>query len=329
MSMRMNVVTGATGLLGSHIVERLAERGERVRALVRATSETGLLKELGVEIVVGDLHDAESLRRAVSGADVVFHCAAKVGDWGRWSEFQSSVIDATTHLLAACEKEQVGRFVYVSSVQVYGRPGAKQITEDEPLGQNLRHWEKYARSKIEAEKLCRQYPGAVTILRPSWIYGPRDRHTLPRIINGLRAGRMGLIGAGSHKLNLVYAGDVAEAAIAAAYSPDAAGQAYNLTSPGEVTQREWFDIITETLGMPRVQRSLSPRMAYAAGWFSELVGRAIFLQRSPYVTRYGVGLMLRPTNYSNEKAKRELDWSPQTPVREGMRRTLEWYHVHA
>src|SRR5438445_10564754 len=81
---KLNVLTGATGLLGSHIAEQLVERGERVRALVRSTSDTSFLRALGVELVEGDLGQPDTLPRAVAGADVVYHCAARVGDWGAW-----------------------------------------------------------------------------------------------------------------------------------------------------------------------------------------------------------------------------------------------------
>lgn len=330
MEAGVHLVTGATGLLGSHLVEALLQHGLPVRALVRPTSDTGHLDRLGVEKAVGDLTDPQSLQQAMAGVAVVYHCASKVGDWGPWREFQRHIVDATANVVRAASDARVRRLVFISSVQVYGRPELHQppITETSPLGLGLRRWEKYARSKIEAEKLVQRGSVEWAILRPSWIYGPRDRQTLPRIVNGLRVGRMGLIGRGEHLLNLVFASDVAQAAVQAGIRREAAGQAYNLSSPGEITQREWFDLITEAVGLPPVRRSLSPRWAYRAGWFSEVVGKLIGLRRSPYVTRYGVGLMLRPTIYSSDKAKAHLDWQIATPVREGMRQTLEWYRAN-
>src|SRR4051794_22180758 len=99
---RLNVVTGATGLLGSHVVEQLRARGERVRALVRPSSDTAWLQGQGVELAVGDLGDARALLAAVEGADIVYHCAARVGDWGPWPLFQRAVVEATGNLLVAC-----------------------------------------------------------------------------------------------------------------------------------------------------------------------------------------------------------------------------------
>jgi nucleoside-diphosphate-sugar epimerase len=328
----MNVVTGATGLLGSHIAEALVARGERVRALVRPTSDVSFLSGLGAELATGDLHDPESLRRAVGGADVVYHCAARVGDWGPWSLYRREVIDATRNLLDACRSAGTGRFLYVSSVTVYGHPrdGGDSITEGAPLGQRLYwFWDYYCRSKIAAEELARADGPGVTVVRPSWIYGPRDRNSLPRLMAAFRAGRVTLIGSGDNLLNVVFAADVAEGAILAANHPEAGGRAYNLCSEGEVTQRQFLDALTGALGQAPVRRRLPFWLAHAGGFVSEVIGRAIFLKRPPHITRYAVGLVGRPTRFSIARAREQLGWRPRVAPPEGLRRTLQWWATRA
>jgi nucleoside-diphosphate-sugar epimerase len=324
---KLNLVTGATGLLGSHIADQLATRGERVRALVRPSSDTSYLRDLGVELVPGDLLDPASLRPAVEETDVVYHCAAKVGEWGPWSEYQALIIDATRNLLEACRAARVGRLLHVSSITVYGHLKRRDglFTEDEPLGQHLWSRDHYIRAKIQAEELVRRYPGAWTILRPSWMYGPRDRTTMPRLVKALRSGRVTLIGTGDNLLNIVYAGDVAEAAILAANHPAARGRAYNVSSPGEITQRQVVDTLTDQLGLPRIARRFPFWLAYRMGWVSELIGHAIRIKRPPHITRYGVSLVGRPTQFSIDKARTELGWQPRVSAAEGLRRTLDWY----
>jgi nucleoside-diphosphate-sugar epimerase len=326
---QLNVLTGATGLLGSHIAEQLVGRGERVRCLVRPTSDVRFLRSLGVEMVIGDLAVPASVREAVRGADVVYHCAAKVGEWGPWPAYQAHVIDATANLLDACCAERVGRVLHVSSITVYGHlpPRSGLFTEEEPLGQNLWLWDYYCRAKIRAEELCRQYPGAWTMIRPSWMYGPRDRNTLPRLIKAIQARRVRLIGDGNNLMNLIYVTDVADAAIRAANHPAAVAEAYNLSSAGEITQRQFFEALTDLLGLAPLQRRVRFRTAFWLGWVSELVGHAIRLQRPPHVTRYGVSLFGRSTQFSVEKARRQLDWEPHVSAAEGLRRTLEWYRA--
>ncbi len=314
-------------MLGSHIAERLRERGERVRALVRPTSDTTFLQELGVELAYGDLNEPSGLPRALAGADVVYHCAARVGDWGPWRVFQREIIDATANLLAACRTSGVGRVLHVSSIIVYGHPRLRDacFTEDEPLGQNLWLWDYYCRAKVRAEELCRQYPGDLTIVRPSWIYGPRDRTTLPRLLKAFDAGRVAIIGSGENLLNVVYAGDVAEGAIRAANYPQAKGEAYNLSSEGEITQQDFVDLLVDELGRPRIRGHISYPLAYWGGFLSEVIGRSIRLRRPPHLTRYAVGLIGRSTRFSIAKAREQLGWQPRVGIHEGVRCTLDWY----
>ena len=117
----MTLVTGATGLLGSHIVERLVRRGEKVRAFVRPSSDVAFLRSLGVELFSGDLADLKSCRKATAGVSVVFHSAAKVGDWGTWAEYQTDTLLATDGLARAAAEAKVERFVQISSTSAAHR----------------------------------------------------------------------------------------------------------------------------------------------------------------------------------------------------------------
>jgi nucleoside-diphosphate-sugar epimerase len=326
MTAKLNVVTGATGLLGSHVAEALVARGERVRALVRPASDSAFLRQLGADLAAGDLQDPASLPRVVAGADVVYHCAARVGDWGSWRDFQAQVIDATHNLARACRAGGVGRLLHVSSVAVYGHPPARpRITEDEPPGQRLRLLDHYCRAKARAEEMAREAGSAVTVVRPSWIFGPRDRHSLPRLVHALRGRWVKVQGRGDNLLNIVHAADVADGAIRAAGHPGAMGQAYHLCSEGELTQREFLDTLTDTLGMPRVDRHLSPTAAYLAGALGDVVARVGRWNRPPDVSRYSVSLMARPTNFSIDKARRQLGWEPRVNLREAIRQAVEWF----
>ena len=125
----MNLVTGATGLLGSHVVEQLRQRGMPVRVLVRPGSDRTWLETQGVEFVEGDITDPPSLQRACEGVDAVYHSAAKVGDWGPWEEFQRITIDGTRNMLSAATTAGVRRFVHVSSISVFGYYTADQTID--------------------------------------------------------------------------------------------------------------------------------------------------------------------------------------------------------
>lgn len=326
----MNLVTGATGLLGSHIVEQLLRRGRPVRVLVRPGSDRGWLKTQDVEFAEGDVTDADSLRRACEGCDAVYHSAAKVGDWGPWEEFQRVTIDGTRNAVEAAAAAGVRRFVHISSISTYGyhtREGT--IDESYALGYKLYKWAYYSRSKIEAEHIVwdahKRGDIEVTVIRPAWIYGERDRTTIARLVNMVRAGKAKILGKGDNRLNVVYAGNVAEAAITAADLPKAAGEAYNCSNDGEITQQRYFELIAGALGVPPPKHHAPYRAAYCAGFLLECIGHLLGSAKPPFVTRYAVWLMGRRSYFSAEKARRELGWQPTVTYEEGVPRTVRWY----
>jgi len=325
------LVTGATGLLGSHLVERLVVQGERVRVLVRPGSRTEFLDALGVEVVRGDLTDPAACAAAAANVTLVFHCAAKVGDWGRWREFQTGCVDATRTLAQAAARAAVDRFVHISSTSAYGHPPDQETPIDETatLGQNVWVLDYYTRSKVDGERSLWQMAEAgflpLTVIRPSWLFGERDRTTVPRLMREFRRGRMMLVGKGDNPLSAVYAGVVADAALLAARDPGSRGEAYNITSQGPITQRAFLDLFADALEVPRVSRHVPYSLAFAGGFLMELRDRVLSRSRPPRVTRYGAWLLGRHLEYSTEKARARLGWEPEISYRESIERTVRWF----
>ena len=323
----LNLITGARGQLGSHIAEQLRAAGVPVRALVRPGRDTAFLRGLGVEIVEGDLSDATAVRRAVAGAGVVYHCAARVSDWGPWKVFKEEAVTSTRHLVDACQSADIGRLLHVSSISVYGHPklqAGASITEDTPLGQGFWMWDYYPRAKLLAEEIAWEYP-RVTVVRPSWLYGPRDRVTMPRLVPALLGQRVPIICRGDNLLNIVYAGDVAAGAIAAANEPRAVGQAYNLCSEGEVSQRDLLDTMTDALSLPRVTKHIPYFVAIRFALLQEAIARLLRRAKPPTITRRAIYLVGRSNRFSIRKAGAQLGWRPRMNIQDGVRRTLEWY----
>ncbi len=330
----MNLITGATGLLGSHICEQLVKRGAPVRALVRKTSDTAFLQTLGVELAYGDITQPESLPAAVEGVDVIYHAAARVGDWGPWEDFVRVSIDGTANMLAAAKMADVKRFLHVSSISAYGHPDGKGMVLDEsaPLGQCLHKWSYYSHAKVAAERLVWAEWEAgnlpVTVCRPSWLYGPRDRASMPRIIKALKAGKGKLLGGGVNRMNLTYAGNEAEGCILAAEHPDAIGEAYNLSTDGVITQAEYFTKIAEAVGAKPPTRNVPYKVAYKAAFLMELFGHMFGRARPPLVTRYSVWLIGRQCFFTAEKARTQLGWKPTVGYDEGIRLAAAWCEEH-
>jgi nucleoside-diphosphate-sugar epimerase len=326
----MNLVTGASGLLGSHIVEQLRKRGQPVRALVRPGSDRGWLETQGVEFALGDITDRDSLTAACKGVRVVYHAAAKVGDWGPWEEFQRITIDGTRNMVDAAVAAGVRRFVHISSISAYGyytRP--VEVDESFDLGYKLYRWAYYSRSKTAAEEIVwqahREGRIELTVIRPAWIYGPRDRVTIARLYDMIKSGRAKILGRGDNRLNVVYAGNIAEAAIEAAGRADCNGEAFNCSNDGEITQEAYFRLLAEAIGAPPVERHVPYRVAYSAGFVLECLGHLLGWKTPPLVTRYAVWLMGRRSYFSAEKARRKLGWQPTVTYEEGVPLTVRWF----
>jgi len=330
-STSLSLVTGATGLLGSHIAEQLVRRGTPVRALCRAKADTRFLETLGAEIVRGELGDQGALRRACEGVGVVYHAAARVGDWGPWSEFVAITIEGTRNLLDAAAAARVGRFLHISSISAYGHVNGDGLVFDEtaPLGRNLSRWSYYSRAKVEAEKLVwetqRSGRMPVTVIRPSWLYGPRDRATLPRLIHSIRTGKAKLIGGGENRLNVAHAGNVAEGAILAATSERGVGEAYNVCHDGVLTQKDYFNRVAAAIGAPPVTKRVPYRVAHAAAFAMEFFGHVFKSKKPPLVTRYSVWLMGRRCFFECKKIKDQLGWQPTVSYDEGIPAAVEEY----
>jgi nucleoside-diphosphate-sugar epimerase len=334
MDRDMNLVTGATGLLGSHIVEQLRKRDMPVRVLVRPGSDRSWLETQGVEFAEGDVTDAASVRRAAEGCDVVYHSAARVGDWGPWEEFQAITIDGTRNVIDAAIDAGVRRFIHISSISVYGYH-TKPIEVDETfeLGYKMYKWAYYTRSKVAAERIAWKAHTSgkieMTVIRPSWIYGERDRTTIARLHRMLKSGKAKILGPGDNRLNVVYAGNCAEAAITAAHRPEANGEAYNCSNDGKITQREYFDLLAKAIGVPPVKPHAPFRAAYFVGFLLECWGHLTRSAKPPFITRYAVWLMGRRSYFSADKAREKLGWQPTITYEIGIPNTVRWYEEQA
>lgn len=325
------LVTGATGLLGSHIVDKLLERGEEVRALARPTGDVSYLRERGAELAYGDVTDPNSLRAAAAGVDAVYHAAAVVSDWGKWSEFEAATIRGTENALRAAVEAGVPRFLHVSTDSVYPnrmRLRGAVYTEDTPPEKNPPSWDYYQRSKIAAEVKVWQFhrEGSIraSAVRPALILGERDRSIMPEFVRFLRGPGAVYIGPGYNRHPCVYAGDVAELCILAATEEAGAGQAYNAASLEIITQRDLFAAVAAEVGLQPPKRSVAYRLVYLIGAVNEMWARLLRSRKRPTMTRAGANLVAGDYVLDVAKAKRELGWEAKVSMREAVRRSVDW-----
>lgn len=328
------LVTGATGLVGHHVVERLRRDGWTVRAFVRDVSRAGALSAAGVELVRGDTLEPTGLALAARGCDVVFHTAAAVTPSGGWNAFSRPNVDGTRHAIAAAASVKA-RLVHVSSVAVYGgteryRAGGQRTDEDTPFGELPAH-AFYARSKRDSEALVLQAHAAgrlwATAVRPDVVYGPHDRQFVPRLARLLRHGIAPLVGGGRSTLAVVHAANVADGMVRAAVTDAAGGRAYNLANDFDVTVEEFFRLACDGLGV-RMRRLPVPYGVARAGLgIFHRVAPLLFGSRFSAVGSASLHFISRDNPFSSERARRELGWAPLVRHEVGVPDAFRWWHV--
>jgi len=324
------LVTGGTGFIGSHLAEEGRRRGAEVVALglaerpeERANAE--LLARQSVEILPGSITDGELCERAMRGVTHVFHLAVAMREGGKRDEFFESVnLDGTRRLLEAAGRARVERFVYCSTIGIYGHRAPGVTAEGSPL----RPGNIYERTKVAAERLVRELAplSAVpfTILRPADVYGPRDQRLL-KLFKGVSAGRFPLFGDGAGRRHMVYVDDVVSAFFSACDRREAAGEAMILAGPRTCTLRELIEEVRRATGSPRFGRRLPLAPMLAAAAVVEDVCRTLHLD--PPIYRRRMDFFTSDSEFDTSRARRLLAWAPRVDLPEGVRRTYESYRA--
>jgi 2-alkyl-3-oxoalkanoate reductase len=324
------LVTGAAGFLGSHVIDLLLESGEDPRALIRPGDDAGRLEDAKVDIHRADIGDPAAVRAALKGVDRVLHCAARTGPWGPESEYYRTNVRGLDLVVHAAMAAGVRRIVHVSSITVHGNNVRGQADESAPLRAEPNP---YSRSKVAGEwvleRLIRQRGAPVTIVRPGWIYGPRDVASFARIARMIEARRMLLVGSGENHLPLIHVRDVAQGILLASTAPAATGRCYVLVNDEPVTQRQFLAAIAEELGAPAPALQIPYELLLTAGALSENLSRLVRRRQPPPIMRYGVQMLGADNRFVITRARRELGFSPEVSLKDGVRQSIRWYRDSA
>jgi len=319
-------LTGGTGLVGSHVAERVRREGWEVVALARRGSETGHLQGIGCRIVAGELSDgAGRLAAAMSGCTHVVHAAALVYSGAPWAAIEAVNVGGTSTVMKAASDAGIGVAVHVSSVAVYGeaRPGLDDSTPDAELppvtsnyGLSKRHAEAAARSEAAAGKM------RLTILRPASVYGERDRLMTPRIARLTRWPVVPTLGSGRNTIPAVYAGNVADAVWLSLVAGREAAT-WDVAMDHPLTQRMLLEGIARGLGrrirIVPVPASAVRAVAGALGWLRVPTPGASDLPLGRVVA---LGLADNP--YTSQRIREALDWIPPYRHEEALPRAGAW-----
>jgi dihydroflavonol-4-reductase len=322
------LVTGGTGFVGSHLVRVLLERGEQVRCLVRPTSRRDNLNALSIEFATGDLRDLDSLKQAVKGVKVVYHCAA---DYRLWctdpNQMYQSNVEGSNNVMQAAFDERVDRVVYTSTVGCLGlNDDGKPANEDSPvtIDDMIGH---YKRSKFLAEEKVRDWARRglpIVIVNPSTPVGELDIKPTPTgkiIVDFLRGKMFGYVDTG---MNLIDVRDCAEGHVLAAQK-GRLGERYILGGRN-MTLKELFDALAV------VTEIASPKLK-VPHWVAETYARIENLwsiniaRREPDVPLESVKMSRHKMWFDASKAVHELGL-PQNPIERALERAVKWFSGH-
>lgn len=317
------LVTGGTGFVGSHLVDRLLNQGKAVRCLVRRSSNLKYLKDPQIELVYGGLDEATDWDKAFADVETVYHIAG-VTFARRAQDYFTGNHQGTETIIAAAIKHrsQLKKFVHLSSLAAVG-PGEK----DKPVDENTppAPITPYGRSKLMGEEAALTAADflPVTIVRPPAVYGPRD-YALYELFKSIAKGLSPSIGNYDKQISLVHVADLVDGMVLAAEKDASKGRAYFISSPEVYSYKGLIEILAGIFDR-RVRSFAIPRpLAYAVAAVAE-IGAAV-TRKPPVINRDKVTDLSQVCwGCSIERARQELGYQPQMPIAEGLRETITWY----
>ncbi len=339
--MKTVLVTGGGGFLGRRITLALLERGWRVRVLGRRRYPD--LEARGVEGVVGDLRDFESVQAGCRNAAAVIHTAAIPGIWGRQRDFFEVNARGTQHVIEAVVRAGVPRLIFTSSPSVVYAGRDIRGGSETALPYPKRYLAHYPASKAQAEQAVlaadgrplspdnsAKTRGALTTvaLRPHLIWGPGDQHLVPGILRAARRGRLYQIGRGDNLVDLTYVDNAAQAHVLALerLGPDSPirGRPFFISDGQPVRLWDWINELLRRLGLEPVRRRVSFRTSWLLGAANEVVYRLLRRRRQPPMTRFLAAQLGTSHYFDISAARRLLGYDPPVSPETGMRRLIEW-----
>lgn len=323
------LITGASGFVGSHLLDRLLREGWKIRTLVRDASKLSAPSAGMPEIVTGNLADPEILATAVRDVDFVFHCAANVATWASEAEYFETNVRGTDNLLSAIiqNNRNISRLIHLSTVDVYGFP---QIPADEQTALNCEEYG-YGRSKLRGEtsltRRAKEEGIPLTIIRPCNIIGPRSQF-IERIGNALSNGMMLTIAGGKQHAGLLCVNNLIDCMIWAAQSDICRGQIYNLRDPAETTWADFISIFRNEINGKGVLINLPFSVAAPIASALGTISKAVMPGAEPLLHPLIVRIFGRTCGHSIEKIRAHGAPVGGVDTLLGLKQAIRWYQEH-
>ena len=304
-------VTGGSGFVGGALIERLRSEGWDVRALARSDRAASSVRERGAEPVMGDLDNLQ-----VEDCEIVFHAAAKVGDFGDPAEFERVNVQGTRNVVAACRTGGVRRLVHVSTeAALMGGQPLVNVDESAPLRPDSPVL--YSSSKAKAEEIVGLADLETVVVRPRFVWGKGDTTLLPQIVDLVRSGRFRWVGSGRQLTATTHIDNTVEGLwLGATRAP--AGGVYFVTDGEPVVFRDFLTALVATQGVEIPDKSVPPAVAGAAARAAEGIWRLLRRRGNPPITRFAVWVSSQECTIDISRAERELGYRPVTSREEGL-----------
>lgn len=310
-------VTGGSGFVGGHTIERLVAAGHTVRAMARSDRSAAVVEGYGARAVRCDLESVEAAH--LEGCDAVVHAAAHVADWGPRALFWRLNVEGTERMLAAAQAAGVPRFVHIGTEAALF-DGGDLLDVDEARPGPARHRYLYSETKAAAEErvLAAHRPGFHTVsLRPRFIWGPRDATVLPAIVEMAAAGRFAWIAGGRARTSTCHVHNLTHA-IERALSHGEGGAAYFIADDGVTTMRAFLDALAATEAVALPDRSLPKPVARGLAAAFEGLWRLLRRRTAPPMTRYAIDMLSAEITVDTGRARAELGYTPPVSREAGL-----------
>jgi len=312
------LVTGATGFIGKHLIEKLVKKKHKVRCLIRKTSrkeDINYLKKLKVELFNGDLTDKKSLKGICRGIDIVYHLTGVLGNFHISNKLLFNInVEGTKNILEESEKNNVKKFIFCSSAGVLG-----------PIvsGNELSHYNPsnfYEKTKVEAEKLVLKTKLGYVIIRPEFVYGPMDNHVLP-LFKAIKNKKFFVIGDGNSLLHPTYIGDLTQAFIKC-LNPKIKNQVYVIAGEKTIKVKKLYKLIAKKLNVKTNETQIPKFIAIILAFILE--NSTKIFKSNPILTKSRIKFFTENRTFDTSKAKKEIGYSP-IKLERGIEKTVKWY----